>query len=150
MSGLGCQSPHVSRPGAATESDGMSAARAAGSGQNVRGGEVGLSGGGAIRQRWTECPRLSGMSIYPAVPAQLLRVRRGSLWWVATNPTLQTCFCSWGLWGPGTGSESKKAAAWSLGGVVLGEIPSPTQTISEHHLDFQDANLRKENQWWIC
>lgn len=46
--------------------------------------------------------------------------------------------------------RAKKAAAWSLGGVVLGEIPSPNQTISEHHLDFQDTNLRKENQWWIC
>lgn len=40
---------------------------------------------------------------------------------------------------------SVKAAAWPWGGVVLGEKPSPVQTRPEHHLNFQNPNLRRES-----
>lgn len=91
----------------------------------------------------TECPWPSGMSIYRAAPTQLLRVQWGSLWWVASNPTLQTCFCSEGLWAQEQGVRvTPKAGPW--GEVAVGEIPSPTQTRSKHRLDFQNPNLSSE------
>lgn len=78
VSGLRCQGPHGSRPGAARKSDVMSAARGAGSGQNVRGGEVGLSGAGAVSGSGGQnvpgrvaCPftrqRLSSCCVYSGV-----------------------------------------------------------------------------------
>lgn len=94
---LGCQGPDGSRPRAATESDGMSAARGARSGQNVRGREVGLSGAGAVLGSGGQnvpgrvaCPftrqRLPSCCVYGGV-------RCGGLPKIPAH-TLQTCLCS--------------------------------------------------------
>lgn len=128
VSDLGCQGPHGSRPGAATESHRMSAAHGAESRQNVRSGEVGLSGAGAVSGGGEQ--NVPGRVACPFTRQRLPSycvcdgVRCGG------SPRIPLCKLVSAPMGCGAQEQGViiKAAAWPWGGVVLGDsLSKPNQ-----------------------
>lgn len=103
--------PSLGPPGHRTE---CPPARRAGSGQNVRGDEVGLPGAGAVsgsgdRMSLAEWHVHLPGSAYPAAACVVGFAAVGCL-----KPHFANLFLLLGLWGSGARSESK-ACSWALG-----------------------------------